>query len=168
MSSSTPGAHPGDPTVDRARKRTLFRVLGILFMGTALVLIGISIYDVFTSGPDLSGPDMSSPNPGELGFGEWDMEPETAVDEPDKFWMFFVALPFFVAGGFLLNLGFSGAAARYMADEYSPAIQRVSRDLGLREDAAPAPGSGPFCRSCGRQNDADARFCDGCGTSMSA
>lgn len=163
MNSYTPGAHPGDPTADRARKRTLFRVLGILFMGTALVLIGISVYDVFTSGPDMSGP-----NPGEPGFGDWVTEQQMAADEPDKFWMFFVALPFFAAGGFLLNLGFSGAAAKYMADEYSPAIQRVSHDLGLREDAAPAAGSGPFCRSCGRQNDADARFCDNCGTSMSA
>jgi uncharacterized membrane protein YvbJ len=29
-------------------------------------------------------------------------------------------------------------------------------------------GTGSYCRSCGRQNDRDARFCDSCGTSMSA
>lgn len=144
MSNHTPGAHPGDPTPDRASKRTLFRVLGVLFMGTAVGLIGWSIYDFSQAWNDPS-------------FGA----------EPDKFWLFFVAMPFFLLGAVFLNLGFSGATAKYMASEYSPAIQSVARDIGLRDEPSPARGSGPYCRSCGRQNDADARFCDSCGTSMS-
>ncbi|MBK5249711.1 MAG: zinc ribbon domain-containing protein, partial [Actinomycetales bacterium] len=75
-----------------------------------------------------------------------------------------------LTGGVFLQLGFSGAHATYLAGEYSPALRSVSRDIGLSGDGAPggARCSGPYCRSCGRQNDADARFCDSCGTSMNA
>lgn len=72
----------------RLGRRTLFRVFGVVLMGTALVLFGLAIAD------------------------------------------------FFALGGLFLQLGFAGATARYMADEYSPAIQRVSQDLGLRGDEA--------------------------------
>lgn len=125
----------------------MFRVLGVVSMGAALVLIGLSIADFFRAFNDPSFDAM-----------------------PTKGWMFFVALPFFVVGGAFLQLGFSGAHATFLAGEYSPALRSVSRDLGLVGDRAPggAPGPGPYCRSCGRQNDADARFCDSCGISMNA
>ena len=147
MSSYTPGGHPGDPKPDRGARRTLYRVLGVLLMGTAVTLIGISIADFFRAFNDPS-------------FGAM----------PTKGWMFFAAMPFFLAGGFFLQLGFSGAHATYLAGEYSPALQSVSRDLGLRggAGAASTPGSGPYCRACGRQNDGEARFCDACGTPMSS
>lgn len=159
-SPTTSGQAP-DATANRAARRTLFRALGVVCMGTALVLIGIAVADFFQA---FSSP--SSPGFG-LGFDE-------GFDEgPTKFWLFFVAVPFFAVGGFFLNLGFSGATATYMAGEYSPAIQSVARDLGMRSDAAPGatpgvPAAGPYCRSCGTRNDQDARFCDSCGSSMSA
>ena len=168
MSYLTPGTPSGFESRAGARgsgRRTLFRVLGVVLMGTALVLFGLAIADFFGAS-DMSG----GPAPGEPGFADW-VEKEMN-GEPTKGWMFFLGLPFFVLGGVFLQLGFAGATARYMADEYSPAIQRVSQDLGLRGDevstgSAAAAASGPYCRSCGRQNDADARFCDSCGTSMS-
>lgn len=138
MSNQAPGAHPGDPRPDRTGRRTLFRVLGPLLLLAAVALFTVAFLDLTQADLD---------------------------HEPTKFWMFFVGIPVFAIGGFLTNLGFAGAHARYLAGEYSPAIQSVSRDLGMRSGP---PGSGPYCRSCGTQNDADARFCDGCGTSMDA
>jgi hypothetical protein len=165
MSDLTPGPTNGHgATVARRStgRRNLFRVLGVVLMGMALVLFGLAIADFFASS------DMGSgPAPGDPGFADW---VEAEADEgPTKGWMFFLGMPFFFLGGVFLQLGFAGAHARFMADEYSPAIQRVSHDLGLRDAGATGSAvTGPYCRSCGRQNDADARFCDGCGTSMSA
>ncbi|MFZ5846523.1 MAG: zinc ribbon domain-containing protein [Actinomycetota bacterium] len=159
MSNHTPAPGQDGPASARARHRTLFRVLGIVSMGIAITLIAISFYDFFTFGSETAA-ETSSGAPFDIGGMD------EGVDEgPTKMWMFFVALPFFLAGGFLLNLGFAGAHAKYMAGEYSSAIQSVSRDLGMRSEAS---GAGPYCRSCGTQNDADARFCDSCGASMGA
>lgn len=143
MSDDTPTTHRGPGYRDQSRKRLVFRVLGVLFMGTALVLIGLSVADFFAHS------DFDDPQFGEAG----------------KAWMFLAALPFFVLGGGMLQLGFAGAGARYMAGEYTPVLKDSMDHLGIRGSAA-AEGSGPYCRSCGTRNDADARFCDGCGTSM--
>ena len=107
--------------------------------------------------------------------------------EPTKFWMFFVGMPLLAAGGWLLPAGFMGVGARYTSGELSPAAMDTAHYLtdgkGLlgvgatpSDEATSAPpgagvptaaGSptGPYCRSCGTRNDADARFCDACGTS---
>ncbi len=138
MSNQVPGARPQRS----AGARTTFRVLGALSMATAVLLIGLAVADFFRAFNDPS-------------FGAM----------PTKLWMFFLALPFFAVGGYLLSLGFGGAHATYMASEYSPAIRSVADDLGLRGSEAT---EGPYCRSCGKRNDREARFCDGCGTSMSA
>lgn len=143
MSNLTPGAGDGTSS-GRSTKRTVFRVLGVLLMGTALVLIGIAAADFFAA------------------FGSDDFGAE-----PTKFWMFFAALPFFALGGLFLQLGFVGAAAKYVAGEAAPALKTSMDQLGVGRYPSASTGSGPFCRSCGRQNDADARFCDSCGTSMS-
>ena len=143
MSNLTPRAGDGTSS-GRSTKRTIFRVLGVLLMGTALVLIGIAAADFFAA------------------FGSDDFGAE-----PTKFWMFFAALPFFALGGLFLQLGFVGAAAKYVAGEAAPALKTSMDQLGVGRYPSASTGSGPFCRSCGRQNNADARFCDGCGTSMS-
>ncbi len=130
----------------QSTKRILFRVLGVLFMGTALVLIGLAVADFFSA---FSSDDFSA--------------------QPTKFWMFFLALPFFLLGGIFLQFGFGGASAKYLAGEYVPVLKDSMDQLGLGETAASATaGTGPYCRSCGTQNDPDARFCDSCGSSMSA
>lgn len=129
---------PGSQPARSAGTRNLFRVAGLVLMAVAVALIAIAFADLMNA--DL-------------------------YHEPTKFWMAFIGIPLFALAGFLLNLGFGGAHAKYMAGEYSPAIQSVARDIGLRDDVA---AGGPYCRTCGTQNDQSARFCDSCGTSMSA
>ena len=144
MSSITPG-QPDDISAGRSRRRSVFRVLGVLLMGTALVLIGVAVADFFAA---FASDDFGA--------------------EATRFWMFFAALPFFALGALFLQLGFAGTAARYMAGEYVPVLKDSMDQLGVGGYPALAAGSGPYCRSCGRQNDADARFCDSCGLTMSA
>lgn len=89
---------------------------------------------------------------------------------PTKFWMLFVGLPLLAVGGMLLQGGFMGMGARYAAGEYAPVVKDSAAYLtdgeGLLGVGRTAPASGPYCRSCGTRNDADARFCDGCGAPM--
>ena len=141
MSNLTPAPGPG--YADQSSRRTVLRVTGVVLMGAAIVLLGIAVADFFaaTSSAD---------------FGA----------EPTKFWMFFLALPFFAVGGICLQLGFAGAGARYLAGEYAPVLKESMDYLGVAGERPRRSGTGPYCRSCGRQNDSDARFCDGCGSSM--
>jgi hypothetical protein len=72
-----------------------------------------------------------------------------------------------------------GTAARYGAGETVPVVKDsasyltdgegvlgVGRTVDDRPSAPAASQPGPYCRSCGVLNDDDARFCDGCGTSL--
>lgn len=155
MGNETPGAHPGDPQPGRSGRRTLFRVLGVLFMGIAVTLIASFFYDFFTW-------DQGAPADPGMPFDVNGQDAMEWVDEgPTTIWMLFVG------GAIFLNLGFAGAHARYLAGEYSPGLRTVSRDLRLGGDRGRA-GTGAYRRSCGTQNDADARFCDSCGTPMGA
>lgn len=83
------------------------------------------------------------------------------------------------AGGFLcvfglgaLSAGTLGAQSRYVAGETMPTVKQSAAYLsdgqgimGVGRTADDAVG-GPSCRSCGRRNDDEARFCDGCGASL--
>lgn len=139
---------------DQSTKRTVLRVVGVVSMGTALLLICIAVADFFRA------------------FGSDDLGAE-----PTKFWMFFAALPFIAVGGWALQAGFLGAAARYTAGETMPVVRDSAAYLtdgqgllgvGRTVDDAPSAGraAGPYCRQCGTRNDADARFCDSCGQSL--
>ncbi len=146
MSSTVP--NPGHRHQGAAR--TVFRVLGPLSMAIALVLIGWALVDFFAV------------------FGSDDFDAQ-----PTKFWMFFLALPFFVAGGAMIQAGFAGAAARYAAGETMPVVKDSAAYLtdgqglaGIGRTEGVSPAGGPYCRGCGVRNDADARFCDGCGQSL--
>ena len=149
-------ANPG--FAGQARYRTLFRVLGIVCMGIALVLIALAIADFMRT--------MSS---------------DDFMAQPTKFWYFFVALPFFAVGGFCLQAGFLGAAARYGAGETMPVVRDSAAYLsdgegilgvGRTVDDAAAPtasnttAGGPFCSTCGTRNDGDAAYCDSCGAAL--
>lgn len=149
MSSSAP--QPGPGLRNQAGLRTAFRVLGLLAVAGALMLI-------VTAGMDFFG-SMGS------------------FEGPHKFWMFFVGLPLLAVGGWLLQAGFLGAGSRYVAGETAPVVKDAASFLtdgrGILNVGATAatpvdavPASGPYCRSCGTRNDADARFCDSCGTAM--
>ena len=95
----------------------------------------------------------------------------------------------FAGGGFMAVIGFGmasagyqGAVARFTAGEQAPVLKDTahylsdgdgvfgvgrtrSDSVGARETGAGA-ATGPYCRQCGTRNDADARFCDSCGTSL--
>jgi hypothetical protein len=88
--------------------------------------------------------------------------------------MFFVGIPMLGIGGWCLQAGFLGVGARYVSGEVSPVAKDTAvyltdgkglLHLGVQEPTTPA-AAGPYCRSCGTRNDADARFCDSCGTAM--
>ncbi|RYU12703.1 zinc ribbon domain-containing protein [Nocardioides iriomotensis] len=81
-----------------------------------------------------------------LGTGAYDFLTVDGFGMPTKFWMLMVGIPVLGIGLMLVNL--------------SVARAQVAR---LREGMA-AGGRG--CRTCGRQNDAAARFCDACGAQL--
>jgi hypothetical protein len=148
MSNVTPPPGPGFRNQSAAR--TVFRVLGVLVVLAALALMVVAGMEFFT----LEG-----------------------FEEPTKFWMFFVGIPLLAVGGWLLQAGFLGAGARYASGELSPVAKDTAHyltdgkgllNVGTTTSGAASAGSptGPYCRSCGTRNDADARFCDSCGTTM--
>jgi hypothetical protein len=155
MSESGPGY------ADQGTKRMIARVVGIVCMGTALVLIGLAIADFFAAF-----------NSDEFGA------------EPTRVWMFFVALPFFIVGGIGLNAGFMGAGARYVAGEVAPTARDTLTYLGSGDEETSCPHCGArnepgsaYCDNCGQPltracpsckhpNTADAKFCAACGTSL--
>jgi hypothetical protein len=147
MSNLTP--QPGPGFARQGSARTAFRVLGVVITGTALVFLLIGGIDFFGS--------------------------VNSYDGPTKFWMFFVGLPMLGVGGWCLQAGFLGAGARYVSGEVSPVAKDTAvyltdgkglLNLGVRSEPLAAPAAGHYCRSCGTRNDADARFCDSCGTAM--
>jgi hypothetical protein len=121
--------------------RTALRVLGPIMIAVGLALVVVAGYEFFT----LEG-----------------------FEEPTRFWMFFVGLPLLGFGGMVTQAGFAGVAARYASGELAPVVKDAASYLsdGRGVLAVGASGAnGPYCRSCGTRNDADARFCDACGTS---
>jgi hypothetical protein len=145
MSSSPP--QPG--LRNQAGLRTAFRVLGLLLVVSALALI-------VTAGLDFFG-SMNS------------------FEGPHKFWMFFVGLPLLAVGVWMLQAGFLGLGSRFLAGETAPVLRDTASyltggkgilNVGATGSPGSEPASGPYCRSCGTRNDADARFCDSCGTAM--
>ena len=79
-----------------------------------------------------------------------------AAGAPSNFWMAFIGLPLVAVGISLIRAGYLGAASRYVAGEVTPTIHDTLGALGLGETRT-------LCASCGAENDANARFCDGCG-----
>jgi hypothetical protein len=138
MTDQTPGLR------NQSGIRSGLRVGGLVVVLAGLVLVVTGAADFFGS---MNGPGM-----------------------PTRFWMLMVGLPVLGVGGLLLQAGFLGAGARYAAGEYAPVLKDTATYLtdgeGLLGVERTAPAPGPYCRSCGTRNDADARFCDGCGAPM--
>ena len=141
MSNATP---PNPGFRNQSGARTVFRVLGVVAVLAALGLMVTAGMEFFTL----------------QGF-----------EEPTRFWMFFVGIPLLAVGGWLLQAGFMGAGARYASGELAPVAKDTAHYLTdgkglLGVGATPSGEAGPYCRGCGTRNDADARFCDSCGTAM--
>jgi hypothetical protein len=108
-------------------------------------------------------------------FGKFGDARIVTEKSPDRFWMCFVGMPIAIAGIWATRFGYLGAAARYVAGETAP----VARDTvnyvldgtkeTIREVAQAVRGEGGkdvACPTCGHGNDADAKFCDECGTAL--
>jgi hypothetical protein len=140
---------PSPGLQNQAGLRTFFRIAGPLVLLVALGLMAIALVEFFT----LEG-----------------------FEEPTRFWMFFVGIPLLAVGGWLCQAGYAGVAARYASGELSPVAKDSAAYLtdgqGLLgvgrtvDDGSSSTVAGPYCRACGARNDADARFCDGCGQSL--
>ncbi|CAB4689256.1 unannotated protein [freshwater metagenome] len=132
--------------------RTTFRVIGAVLLPVGIVVFGWGVTGVFAS-------DVFEP-------------------EGVRIVAFIGGLPLIGIGLMALNIGFLGAQSRYVAGETMPTLKRSAAYLSdgegimgvgrtVDDGAARAPGAGgPYCRGCGVRNDEDAKFCDGCGSTL--
>jgi hypothetical protein len=135
--------------------RTFLRIGGPIVFGVGLLLTAIAVIDFLSA------------------FGSFG-------PPPTRFGLAFLGLPLMAVGWAMIQAGFFGAAARYVAGEVTPTLRDAMGALGLSERVACASCGGDnergarFCSSCGRpmaqacpacgaDNDAEARFCNRCG-----
>ncbi|MDO3394590.1 zinc ribbon domain-containing protein [Nocardioides sp. SOB44] len=90
---------------------------------------------------------------------------------------FLGGMPVAVVGLGMLNASTIGAQSRYVAGETMPTLKQSAAYLSdgegimgvgrtVDDQQRGTAANGPYCRSCGVRNDEDARFCDGCGSSL--
>ena len=147
-----------------ARVRPVLRVLGPIILVAGIVLLALGLIGFF------------------MAFGKAEM--------PRFLWCPFVGVPLIFVGVVMTGAGYAGAVARYQAGEIAPVakdpfnymadgtsdgIKTVASAIGegLRDglDGAALPGAAQTaekvrCHQCNILNDADARFCDRCGTAV--
>jgi hypothetical protein len=149
--------------------RAFLRVVGPLFLLAGGGMLAVALIDFFSA------------------FGT--MRP------PRLFFLGFIGMPLLAIGSAMCKFGYMGAALRYMAGETAPvardtvnymvegteeSVRTVARSVGeglgagiaAARGTAGTPGAGGGagalvrCRKCNADNDADARFCDGCGAAL--
>ncbi|MBC6450862.1 zinc-ribbon domain-containing protein [Actinokineospora xionganensis] len=132
---------------NHAETRIVLRVVGLALVAVGLFFLISGAIDFFESFGRAASSDL--------------FDDRELPEGPTRFWMCFVGIPLLGIGAWCLNAGFLGAASRYVADETQEAVRTTASAVGdgLR-------GRGPYCRDCGTANDANARFCDNCGTSL--
>jgi len=133
--------------------RNIFKVLGPLCLLIAFLLIASAV----------------------VGF----MKP-MSIDQafnggPDHFINFFIAMPFFIGGAIMTNLGYMRTAASYTAREMAPVAKDTFNYIakeaqpGIRNIASAIKGDNiekVTCQNCQTLNDADAKFCNECGETL--
>ena len=140
--------HPG--FARQTRYRNTFRVLGAVLLVVGILMFGYGIKSVFGSD-----------------------------DFPGGFPIFCFIGGLLVIGFAMMFLqaGFLGSAARYGAGETMPVVRDSASYLSdgegilgvgrtVEDTHRSSAATGPYCRACGVRNDADAKFCDGCGASL--
>jgi len=137
------------------QKRSLLRVVGPLVLATGLIFLIVALVDFFRAMGSFGGP-------------------------PKLFWCAFVGMPLLWLGFALSSAGFAGSVQRYMAGETAPVAKDTVNYLadGTKESVktlAAAVGEGLAagggrakdvlvrCHKCNQPNEADAKFCKGCG-----
>jgi len=148
--------------------RAMMRVVGpvLMLIGFGMFAMGvISFTTRFNEGRDEF----------DRNFGKFGSERVVTEKSPDRFWMCFVGAPIGALGLALARFGFLGAAARYVAGETAPVVKDTLNYVidgakdSIREVVQATRGEGGggvACPACGHANDADAKFCDDCGTAM--
>ncbi len=133
--------------------RSILRVAGPLFIFIGVVILIIAMVDFFSA------------------FGSF--------GQPDKFYLFFLAIPFIFLGVIATSYGFMGAVARYKANELAPvakdtinymaegtkdSVRTIARSI--KEGISESEGAKVVCQKCGTMNASDSRFCKNCGTTL--
>ncbi|MCK7484996.1 MAG: zinc ribbon domain-containing protein [Bacillus subtilis] len=137
---------------ENPKAKKVFRFVGPILLGVGILLITAAFIDFFVSMASMSG-------------------------MPSLFFLFFLAMPFLMAGAIMTNLGYMGTIGRYTASQVAPIAKDVTNymidgtkdsiiDLAdgvLRgkKDAAPRT-----CGRCGEVANPGAVFCDACGTPL--
>ncbi|QOY35515.1 double zinc ribbon domain-containing protein [Anaerobacillus isosaccharinicus] len=132
------------------KTRSLFRVLGPLFVIVGAACMLVAFIDFFTL----------------QGF-----------EEPKYFWLFFVGMPFLFIGFSLSSLGYGATVAKYQSREYAPVAKDTFNYLaketttGVKEIANAVQQESPSklaitCHSCHHENVMNAKFCNGCGDKL--
>lgn len=137
--------------------RAALRVVGVAVLGVGLIFMAIGLISFFSA------------------FGSF--------GPPRYFWCVFVGMPLLGIGSMICKFAFMGAVARFAASEVAPVGKDVVNYMvdGTKEsvrDVASAIGEGLAsarsdsemlvvrCHKCNANNDADANFCQGCGTAL--
>lgn len=117
-----------------------------------------------------------------IGFGSFFLSFGSS-GPPRFFWCAFLGMPILFVGAAMCMFGFMGALARFQAGEVAPVGKDTFNYLaegtkggvktlatavgaGLTEGMVRTDKTAP-CPKCGHPNDADAKFCDECGASVS-
>lgn len=151
----------GRPVSDDSHEnlRNVLRVVGPLLI---VVGLGFFVAGIISFDKDFNE-RRESIHRGFPGFSE----PQPKESGPGGFWMCFLGVPLMGIGGFATKVGFLGTAARYVVHETRDSVSVFAGAVaeGIR-DGSRDEEDGPDCPSCGVSNDVDARFCDGCGASL--
>ncbi|MDA0833100.1 MAG: zinc ribbon domain-containing protein [Planctomycetota bacterium] len=146
----------GDPR--HRERRQILRSVGPVVLLTGVMFVAIGTISFFSS------------------FGTF--------GPPRYFWCAFVGMPLIFVGTVITKMAYFGSVLRYIAEETTPVGVDTFNTVahGTKEsvrDLASAVGQGinagltgravdsaRRCRECGEENDADARYCDGCGQQL--
>ena len=101
---------------------------------------------------------------------------------PDLFFCGMIGLPMTGFGAMLLIIGFRGEISRYMKNEGVPVVNDAAQELkpavkavaeAVKEvnaegekQSAEQVAKPTICPACGKENQPDNNFCDGCGTQL--
>jgi len=102
------------------------------------------------------------------------------MQAPSLFYLFFLAMPFLMAGAIITRFGYMGSVARYTASEIAPVAKDVTNymidgtkdqiiDLAdgiLGRKLAKAQEPAKACYRCGEVANPGAKFCDRCGVPL--
>ena len=97
---------------------------------------------------------------------------------PSLFFLFFLSFPLIFVGLVCLKFGYMGAVSSYVASQTAPVVKDVTNYMldGTREEVGKTfkhvvnsikgTTEEKICPKCNTSQDANAKFCDNCGTAL--